>query len=360
MKIIHCSDIHLGASMRTHLSMEQAKRRQDELLATFLRMIEYAQNNDIRHIIIAGDLLDTDFVSVKNTKILLDTISHAPNIDFYYLCGNHDENSLLLQSDTIPDNLKTFASQWTTYSLPFSINITGAMLGKDNASLYENLKLDADKYNIVVLHGADITGNDVSTPDTVNLDKLKNKNIDYLALGHLHSYKTGKLDSRGTYVYSGCLEGRGFDECGEKGFVELDITDKKLSYTFVPFAYRQLHEIEIDITDKKNNFELQQEIKQKTENLSNNDLVRVIFTGYYDENSQKYFNLAIEPLMRKFYYVQVKDRTQVRLNLEKYENEISIAGEFIKSVRNSGLPQEEQDKIIILGLKTLKGEEVEF
>ena len=52
---------------------------------------------------------------------------------------------------------------------------------------------------------------------------LKNKNIDYLALGHIHGYKEAPLDGRGKYCYPGCLEGRGFDECGKKGFVLLNI-----------------------------------------------------------------------------------------------------------------------------------------
>ena len=54
------------------------------------------------------------------------------------------------------------------------------------------------------------------------------KNIDYLALGHIHKYKQAELDQRGVYCYSGCLEGRGFDECGEKGFVLLDIDEESL------------------------------------------------------------------------------------------------------------------------------------
>ena len=53
----------------------------------------------------------------------------------------------------------------------------------------------------------------------IEVYELKNKNIDYLALGHVHKYKMEKLDNRGIYCYSGCLEGRGFDECGDKGCV---------------------------------------------------------------------------------------------------------------------------------------------
>lgn len=55
--------------------------------------------------------------------------------------------------------------------------------------------------------------------ENLNLNRLRGKGIDYLALGHIHQHREEKLDDRGIYVYSGCLDGRGFDECGEKGFV---------------------------------------------------------------------------------------------------------------------------------------------
>ena len=85
----------------------------------------------------------------------------------------------------------------------------------------------------------------------IKLASLKNHNIDYLALGHYHTYTVGQIDERGTYVYSGCLEGRGFDECGEKGFVVLDV-EEKVNHTFIPHSF-PLDKAYIDriITKKK-------------------------------------------------------------------------------------------------------------
>ena len=62
--------------------------------------------------------------------------------------------------------------------------------------------------------------------EVINLGELRNKSIDYLALGHVHSYEEGQLLPRGVYCYPGCLEGRGFDETGEHGFVLLDINEE--------------------------------------------------------------------------------------------------------------------------------------
>ena len=57
MKIIHCADLHLDSKMTSNLSKEQAKERKMEILRTYSRMIEYAKNNDVKAIIIAGDYL---------------------------------------------------------------------------------------------------------------------------------------------------------------------------------------------------------------------------------------------------------------------------------------------------------------
>ena len=83
---------------------------------------------------------------------------------------------------------------------------------------------------------------------------MKNKNIDYLALGHIHSFEKEPLDKRGVYCYSGTLEGRGFDECGDKGFVLLDVNDNKITSEFVKFAKRTLHELVYDISGKNDWF----------------------------------------------------------------------------------------------------------
>ena len=90
-----------------------------------------------------------------------------------------------------------------------------------------------------------------SKPDAVNLELLKNKNIDYLALGHYHSFTWDRLDKRGVYCYSGCLEGRGYDEIGEKGFVLLDTQNLGAPPKLVTgLSHRTVYEIDVDITGK--------------------------------------------------------------------------------------------------------------
>ena len=59
MKLIHCADIHLNSSLSTHLDGEKRKQRRTEILHTFLRMVDYAEEQSVDGILIAGDLFDT-------------------------------------------------------------------------------------------------------------------------------------------------------------------------------------------------------------------------------------------------------------------------------------------------------------
>ena len=129
MKIIHCADLHLDSKMTSNLSKEQAKERKMEILRTYSRMIEYAKNNDVKAIIIAGDLFDTRNVSATARNLVKDSITSNPDIDFYYLKGNHDSDNFISKLDEIPDNLKLFSNQWTSYSYG-NITITGLEIDK--------------------------------------------------------------------------------------------------------------------------------------------------------------------------------------------------------------------------------------
>ena len=75
----------------------------------------------------------------------------------------------------------------------------------------------------------------------------------------MHEYSSDRLDARGVYCYPGCLEGRGFDEAGEHGFVVLDIDETSGSYDtyFVPFARRNIYVAQVDVTGCESTFEIE-------------------------------------------------------------------------------------------------------
>ena len=360
MKIIHCSDLHLDSRMKSNLDSKKAKERRDEILITYQNMIKYAVQNDVEVILIAGDLFDKKNITVKSKNIVIDSINSNPQIDFIYLKGNHDEVSFLGDLEEIPSNLKLFNNnKWTTYKYG-KVTISGIELGKiEDYELYNTLMLSKYDINIVTLHGQESNYIKDKT-DIINIQSLKNKNIDYLALGHIHKFKAEELDNRGIYCYSGCLEGRGFDECGKKGFVLLDIDEEeeKITPTFVPLAKRCLHEIHVDVSETFSTLDTENKINKEIENIDKEDLIKIILEGKVDLNSERDIDYLEKKYKNTFYFAKIYDETTLEIDYMSYENDVSLKGEFIRLILEQDFTEEEKRKIITTGIKALSGEEV--
>ncbi|HEY8423403.1 MAG TPA: DNA repair exonuclease [Clostridia bacterium] len=350
MRIIHCSDIHLDSK----LEGVNSKERNNELLNTFNKMVDYAAANDVRAIIIAGDLFDSQTVSSKTQKFIKDLINQYSQIDFLYLKGNHDSVDAF-EGVKMPSNFKPFFSRWTTYYYDDTA-ITGIQITYENyQTLYDELNLNPAHKNIVVMHGQVSAS---SKPDNVNLELLKNKNIDYLALGHYHSFSYEKLDKRGIYCYSGCLEGRGFDETGEKGFVLLDTGNLNEPRLITGLTHRTVYEIQADITGKHSYLEIKNAVQQALAGIDSRHYVKVSLAGRYKIGAQKDLRHLSLDFGQMFYAFKIQDNSALEINIDDYKYDISLKGEFIRTVLSSKLSQKQKEDIINFGIRALKGEEI--
>ena len=360
MKLIHCADLHLDAKMETNLSTKEEKERRLEILATFERMVNYADKNRIAAIIIAGDMFDTAISKQKTIKNrVLSIIKEHSDVDFLYLRGNHDRDNFFSSLEEKPTNLKLFSKEWTKYTYG-DIEIIGIESTDEERDFYTELNLREDRFNVVVMHGQESEYGNDTDEDVVNLSKLKNKNIDYLALGHIHNFKVEKLDARGRYCYPGCLEGRGFDECGEKGFVLVDIEDKKCKVEFVPFAHRVMHEIIVDISSVETGDQIVNLVRKRVATIAPKDMVKVVLTGEISEDVEIDTSLVSFELKDKFYFSKIKDKSEYKIDYLKYQKDISLKGEFIRTVQNMDISEEDKNKVIIMGIHALVGKEVEL
>ena len=366
MRLIHCADLHLDSKMTTNLTKEKARERKAELLNTYDRMLRYAVKNRVEAIIIAGDLFDAKNVSAAARNAVKDGIINHPEILFFYLKGNHDADSFLGSLEEIPDNLKLFGDKWTTYPLKEGrIRITGVELSPENAgNIYNDLALDRECFNILVLHGQEAEVASSSDTDVISLKKLKNKGIDYLALGHIHTYKLEDLDSRGKYCYPGCLEGRGFDECGEHGFVLLnvDIKSGTFSQEFVPIAGRQLYALEVDVSECMTTSDIAGRIQNTLEHvkISDRSLVKLLLTGEVDVECEKNIDFLTKKFEPEFYSLKIADETRLRVDYKAFSLDESLKGEFVRLVEAAGdLDPSQKSTVIRYGIRALAGEELE-
>ncbi len=364
MRIIHCADLHLDSKLSANLDKEKRKERKAELLMTFQRLIQYAIKEEIHDILLAGDLFDTRKPSATARNTVFNAILGNPEIRFYYLRGNHDADSFLNDMEAIPHNLLLFSDTWTTYQIgdKQSICISGVELTQDNHDkIYDSLVLDTSDINIVLLHGQDEEYQVKDKAENVHIAALRGKGIDYLALGHVHSYKRSRLDARGIYCYSGCLEGRGFDECGPRGFVVLDIDERNhtITDTFVPFAGRTMELIEADITGCRTSPEIVDRVRatlQKAQ-LDTKSLVKLVLKGSIDVECEKDLHLLEKSFNSDFYFLKIADESVYTVDPQEFLHDQSLKGEFVRIVLSSDETEEEKASIIHYGIQALAGEE---
>lgn len=350
MRFIHCSDIHLDSAMR-NLKEGKAKERKDELRLSFEGMIKAAKENDVKAVIIAGDMFDKTVLK-KTENYIFDLFSTYTDIDFLYLSGNHDEQNVIEAMGKKLSNVRLLTNEPIEYG---NIRIYG--FKPTSESSYDSLFLDKNKTNIVVVHGQ---VDDYSYgKDYVNLRKLKNKNIDYLAMGHIHSFNEFKLDERGVAVYSGCLEGRGFDEIGPKGFIALEVNNGKINYAFNACSRRILYEIKVDITLARTVKEIDKLIFESVKDISRENLIKVVLCGNITIETEKDLDHFEKVLNDEFYFATVRDETKLLIDIDSVKNDISLKGEFIKRVLESNINEKSKERVIMYGIKALNGEEIE-
>ncbi len=343
--MIHCADVHLGAKI-DGFPKEVSEERKAEVRNTFLRMVEFAKENDVSLILLAGDIFDREKPYKKDADFFYGVVESNPQIDFLYLRGNHDETG---ERRELP-NLKTFGTEWRYYRYG-NLTVAGIEIEKSNArSYYSTLALNEKDVNIVTLHG--------QIGDEINLVKLREKNIDYLALGHIHAHSEGKLDDRGRYAYSGCLEGRGFDETGVKGFVLIE-AEEKLSFAFYPFSKRAIERYQIDVSSLSEGWAMAKRAKAQIP-FQKENIYRVELVGEVDAEVEEFAADVRRYLEGECAFLSVKDCTKKKIDYAAYEYDISLRGEFVRAVRDSeDYTDEEKAQIVAYGLKALEGREVD-
>lgn len=356
MKFIHCSDLHLGSGIES-MPSDKSKIRREEILRSFERLTAYATENGITAVIIAGDMFDGAKISAKTKGRVLSAIKNAKETDFLYLSGNHDEKFAFAEEE-IPENLKFFGDSWTTFKYG-NVAITGVSACDGAEIFYGALNLDESAVNIVALHGQIAGYKSEEKAEIISLPLLKDKNIDYLALGHIHYYSENKLDDRGVYAYSGCLDGRGFDETGEKGFVLLETEENALRREFVPFSSRKFYEARFSVSGKDDWYAFREEtLNALKKEYSPDSVIKAVFTGSHKTDFEIDADGLAARLNEEFFYAKVCDKTTLDLSREDFENDKSVRGEFVRLVRDSDLSEEKKSAVIMLGLNALKGEDI--
>lgn len=352
MKILHTSDLHVDSPLTAHLPAEKIRERRAELFSTLSSMVDDAMRLGVRIILIAGDLFDSDKITKTARRRTLALIATAKDISFFYLPGNHEEGALLSGEEALPKNLYVFGEDWSYFSSGDTVIVGRTTTSPD---MFARLSLEESKTNVVVLHGELRDRSD--TGGVIGRRDAMGKRIDYLALGHYHSYSSERIDDRCTAVYPGTPEGRGFDETGEKGYVIVETAIGGLAHRFVPRAKRLLHEKSVDISGASDLYSIEKRTEAALSDVRSSDLVRVILTGSRRVGFSPDAAALTARFADRYYFFEVRDESRLLINADDYRHDLSLKGEFIRLVMSdSTLSEKKKEDVIACGLTALFGE----
>ena len=361
IKFLHAADFHLDSPFAAY-SAEQAKQRRRESRRLPERLENYVNQNGVELVLLAGDLFDGAMVYRETLEALIDALGGMA-ARVFIAPGNHDFYSARSPYATQrwPENVHIFrAREIERVELPelgcavYGAAFTGAA---QETSLLAGFCAPEDGLaHLMVLHG-DLNAAEPRY-DPLTPEEIAASGLDYLALGHTHRFNGVQRAGKTAYAYSGCPEGRGFDEPDDKGFLLGELGDSEVDITFVPFARRRYQILRLDVT----NTTPERVLRDAMPDTAASDLCRVIFTGETGERGVD-IKLIQEQFAADFFSLELRDETRIRQDVWARAQEDSLRGAFLRELRKAYEASDEAGRSRVeraarFGLAALDGRDI--
>ena len=148
-------------------------------------------------------------------------------------------------------------------------------------------------------------------------------------LGECHAHRFGGVQRAGGTVYAwpGCMEGRGFDETGEKGVLLADVAAGDVQVQFLPVPGRRYEILRVDVTDAD---PVQAVLAALPEGAARN-IFRIVLTGETDRApNPAALRAALEG---QVFAMQLRDETRARRDLWARAGEGTLRGQFLAQLK---------------------------
>lgn len=323
IKILHGADFHLDSAFSA-LSAEQASQRRQEQRSALEQLANLCDGCDL--VFLAGDLFDSAHI-YRDTLDALKRFFSAVKAEVFIAPGNHDfvsggspylaenwgENVHIFTKPTI-ERVRLERLHCDVYGAAFT--------AREMPPLLENFRVtDLEALNLMVLHG-ELQPNSVY--NAITPAQVENSGLDYLALGHNHLGQTRQF-GRTLCAWPGCLMGRGFDECGQKGVLRVEAEKGACRAEFVPVLTRKYEILKVPAEDDP-----LKSIREALPEGAARDCIRVILTGEAETIDLP----ALEEALRgSCYSLSLRDATEPKQELWSACGSDTLRGQFLRNLK---------------------------
>ncbi|MEI3348401.1 MAG: DNA repair exonuclease [Dysosmobacter sp.] len=346
LRFLHAADFHLDSPFAA-LPARQAAARRRESRETLARLADYVNTHGIELVLLAGDLFDSASAFRETGEQLARALGQM-QARVFIAPGNHDYYGSGSPWLTVPwpENVHVFReAAMTAVEVPeWNLVIHGAAFtGPEQAeSLLAGFAAPEDgKVHFGLLHGEVEPSQPRYNP--IRRQEIADSGLAYLALGHIHKRLEPQRLGRTLCAWPGCIEGRGFDELGPKGFYEGTLEGGAVTVTFVPFAWRRYENLAVDVTGQDPRAAVEAALPPDTAR----DLYRITLTGETGEAGADAAGLA-QALETRFYALEIRDATRMAEDIWQRAEEDSLRGLFLRELRRrwkEAKTEEERERV---------------
>ena len=262
MKIITFADAHIGISTYSTIDPKtNLNTRVLDSLNGIDQIINYAEENNIKYILFAGDMFKTALPSPTLVREINKRIkaSAEKGIKWIIQDGNHDVSPLETAKSALDplSTLKVENVEHTRFEKTYMIDNNIRVLVLPTYTTQEEVENILSKYNdniktIVMGHFTSLNAklNDwliASNEDAIDIKIFQKPNILAVVLGHLHKHQILNTNPL-SYYCSSTIRTDFNEEHDKKGFVVLDIDNNyNVSYIFKEIKTQEFLSVKMDL-----------------------------------------------------------------------------------------------------------------
>ncbi|MBM4185541.1 MAG: DNA repair exonuclease [Gemmatimonadetes bacterium] len=250
MRFLHVADVHLDTSFAGR-SESVRQRLREASREAFRRAVDLAIREEVHAFLVAGDLFDSDRLSLKTERFMLEQMARLGDhgITVVYATGNHDPGAAPNGPRRLawPQNVHVVSEATPRRILvaDASGDPVGYVTAAGHASAEERADLSrgfprpsGELPQVALLHTQvhhSLGAHEHHPYAPSELSFLLRSGYDYWALGHVHERQG--LSEDPPVTYAGSLQGRSHAERGERGAILVDLSDRDApAVRFCPLA----------------------------------------------------------------------------------------------------------------------------
>ncbi len=237
-KFLHLADVHLDTTFHSRKAAVRERLKED-IRVSFQQGIDHAIENELHAVLIAGDLFDGAFLSLKTERFLVDQVNRlaSAGITTVYATGNHDYAGNIgrigeaiwperfhLISGPEPRSIEISTGDGHHRATVIAAGHAGPRIAANLAASFP--AADERDTTVGLLHAHVATAGGVAMHDRYapcSVEDLDKRGYDYWALGHVHTRQS--VSDTSEVWYAGNVQGRHSGETGAKGGLTVTIEE---------------------------------------------------------------------------------------------------------------------------------------